>query len=254
MQDTSAGEGDYRVIDGYARLPFALAEGIDVRLNVIVASIKWDQSPVVVTTQSGDTFEADRLLVTLPLGVLQKGSVCFIPDLPDAKQEAIQTLIMGPALKLVYRFDEPVLPEGIAALYSAINPPMWWSPSYGHQTDETVMTAFITGAWARELHAEGEEGALEHGFRTLQTELGRKLPLPQAALMVNWIDDPFAFGGYSVAPPGAEQARSALAQPVADRLYWAGEATAPNPWASTVHGAYASGRRAAAEILVQLDK
>ena len=161
---------------------------------------------------------------------------------------------MGPALKLIYRFDQRVLPPGIAALYSAINPPMWWSPSYGHQTDVTVMTAFITGDWALQLYAEGEEGALEHGFETLQSELGRKLPRPQAAVMVNWIDDPFAYGGYSVAPPGAVGAREQLAQPIADRLYWAGEATAPNQWSSTVHGAYASGRRAAAEILVSMDK
>ncbi len=71
---------------------------------------------------------------------------------------------MAPALKLIYRFDEPVLPPGIMALYSAINPPMWWSPSFGHDTDVTVMTAFITGDWARELHAEGEEARARTRF------------------------------------------------------------------------------------------
>lgn len=258
MFDTTAGNRkDFRVMDGYARVPEALAEGIDVRLNTVVESIQWgqEQSPVVVTTRAGETFSAERVLITIPLGVLQKRSIRFTPDLPAEKIDAIDSLIMGPALKLIYRFAEPVLPEGIGALYSAINPPMWWSPSYGHdETDVTVMTAFITGDWARQLHAEGAEAALEHGFQTLQHELGRTLPYPQAAMMVNWIDDPFAFGGYSVAPPGASTARETLAQPIANRLYWAGEATAPNPWASTVHGAYASGRRAAAEILVSLDK
>jgi monoamine oxidase len=148
-----------------------------------------------------------------------------------------------------------VLPEGVAALYSAVNPSMWWSPSVGHGVDGVhIMTAFITGDWARELHAEGEEAALEHGFRTLQSELGRTLPLPQSATMVNWIDDPFAFGGYSVAPPGTVGEREVLAAPLENRLFWAGEATAPHPWASTVHGAYATGKRAAAEILVTLNR
>jgi monoamine oxidase len=133
---------------------------------------------------------------------------------------------------------------------------MWWSPSVGHDdaNDSTIMTAFVTGDWARELHAEGEEGALEHGFQTLQRELGRELPRPEAAVMVNWIDDPFSLGGYSVAPPGAAKAREMLAQPTGEQLFWAGEATAPNAWSSTVHGAYASGRRAAAEILVMLNR
>jgi monoamine oxidase len=245
---------DFRVIDGYDRVPKFLAEGVDVRLNTTVESIQWDSAPVVVTTRGGETFRADRVLITVPLGVLQKRSIRFVPELPAEKLNAIDKLVMGPALKLIYRFDQPVLPEGIGALYSAINPPMWWSPSYGHDTNVTVMTAFITGDWARQLHAEGQEAALEHGFNTLQSELGRKLPYPQAAMWVNWIDDPFAFGGYSVAPPGALSAREDLAQPLEHRLYWAGEATAPHPWASTVHGAYASGRRAAAEILVSLDK
>ncbi len=249
-----AGEGDFRILDGYNSLHDALREGIDLRLNTIVQSIQWDRAPIRVSTDTGEVFTADRVLITLPLGVLQRGNVRFEPELPAAKQQAIHALIMGPALKLIYCFAEPVLPPGMAALYSAINPPMWWSPSVGHDTDATVMTAFITGNWARALHAEGEEAALEHGFHTLETELGRRLPAPQAATMVNWIDDPFAWGGYSVAPPGASQSRAILAQPIGDRLYWAGEATASNAWASTVHGAYASGRRAAAEILVTLNR
>ncbi len=258
MNDESAGHGDFRILDGYNALHDALRSGLDIRLNTIIDSIQWAASAaasaalVIVTTKAGETFSADRILITLPLGVLQHRSVRFEPELPAAKQEAIDGLTMGPALKLIYRFAEPVLPDGMMALYSAVNPPMWWSPSYGHETEEVVMTAFITGDWARELHAEGEEAALEHGFQTLQSELGRELPLPLAARMINWIDDPFAFGGYSVAPPGAEHLREALAQPINDRLYWAGEATAPNAWSSTVHGAYASGRRAAAEILVSL--
>lgn len=256
INDDSAGSGDFRILDGYTSLIDALCAGIDLRLNTVVASIQWDQSPVVVTTRSGETFSADRVLVTLPLGVLQAGSVRFVPQLPAEKQAAIDALVMGPALKLVYRFAEPVLPPGMMALYSATNPPMWWSPSYSpdNPNDSTLMTAFVTGNWARELHAEGEEGALEHGFQTLQRELGRELPHPQAAVMVNWIDDPFTLGGYSVAPPGAAQARSILAQSTGERLFWAGEATAPNAWSSTVHGAYASGRRAAAEILVMLER
>ena len=252
MHDESAGAGDYRIMEGYTTLHDALSEGIDLRLNTVVEMVDWSQTPVVVTTASGESYRADRVLITLPLGVLKAGKVRFVPELPPEKQAAIDALVMGPALKLIYRFTEPVLPPGMFALYSATNPPMWWSPSAGHDTRETIMTAFITGDWARELHAEGQEGALEKGFQTLQRELGRELPRPLDAVMVNWIDDPFALGGYSVAPPGAVGAREMLAQPLGERLFWAGEATAPNAWSSTVHGAYASGRRAAAEILVML--
>ena len=52
---------------------------------------------------------------------------------------------MGPAIKCVYRFREPLTPPGIKAIYAAGRAPMWWTPSFGHETDAVVWTAFVTG-------------------------------------------------------------------------------------------------------------
>lgn len=244
----STGDGDYRILDGYNCLHDALAEGIDVRLNTVVEAVEWGSRPVRVHTRSGDVFEADRLVITLPLGVLQAGKVRFSPDLPDWKQNAIHALKMGPALKMVYRFREPIVPEGICAFYSALNPPMWWTPT-PEGISEQVWLAFATGDWARELLAHGEEGALAKGLETLRAELECPDLQPEAMHLVNWVADEFSLGGYSAVPVGAEAARGILAKPVEAVLFFAGEATAPNPWGATVHGAYMSGRRAAHEIL-----
>lgn len=251
MTDTSAGVGDYRILDGYNRILEALAVGLDVRLNSPVMSIQWGKAPVRVTLTDGTVHEADQTIVTLPLGVLQANRVRFEPELPDWKQKAIQSLIMGPALKMVYRFNESILPEGVMALYSAQNPPMWWSSTFGHDTDAFAITAFVTGDYARELTAMGESAALERGLRTLESQLAEELPEPIAARWINWTEDPYSLGGYSAVPVGAGDARDTLAKPVGETLFWAGEATAPNAWSAMVHGAYASGRRAAAEVLVK---
>jgi monoamine oxidase len=48
---------------------------------------------------------------------------------------------------------------------------------------------------------------------------------------------------------GATDARAILARPIEHKLFWAGEGTASNAWAGTVHGALQSGKRAAAEVL-----
>ncbi|MCA9903065.1 MAG: FAD-dependent oxidoreductase, partial [Anaerolineae bacterium] len=149
--------------------------------------------------------------------------------------------------KLIFRFDEPVLPDGVGALYSAACPPMWWSPSFGRESEGQVITAFATGDYARDLAALGEIGALEAALQVLRDELNRPEIEPVAARWINWTADPFSLGGYSVATPGAHQARLALGQPTPP-LFWAGEATAKNAWAATVHGALVSGQRAAAEV------
>lgn len=250
MRDTSTGEGDYRILEGYDSLIHALADGLDIRLNTVAQAVTWGGDGVRVQTADGAHYEADAVVMTLPLGVLQSGAVRFDPPLPAAKQAAIDRLHMGPALKMVYRFDTPILPEHIGAVYSALTPPMWWSPTLGRDAAGAyVWTAFTTGDWTRELLALGEEGALMRGLETLRAELDNPTLQPVAMRWMNWTDEPFTCGGYSVTPPGGTGLREALAAPLAGRLFWAGEAAASEAWAATVHGAYASGRRAAAERL-----
>lgn len=250
MADDSAGAGDFRILDGYSRLIDALALGLDIRLRTEVVAVEWGQRPIRVHTASGEVFEADHVVVSVPLSLLQRGCVRFDPALPPDKQAAIETLKVGPAIKLFYRFDTPVLPPGIMALYSPHNPPMWWTPSGGRDDTDgvQVMTGFASGNWARDLLARGEAGALEQGLRTLETELGKRLT-PARMHLQNWVADPYSLGGYSITPPGARGMREILARPTADALFWAGEATGHKAGAATVHGAYASGRRAAQEIL-----
>jgi monoamine oxidase len=248
LHDGSAGEGDFRILDGYDCLVNDLAAGLDVRLNTVVRRVDWSGDGVRVETE-GETFEADHIVITLPLGVLQAGAVDFHPALPEEKRATIHHLRMGPVIKLVYQFDAPLVPENIMAVYSAGTPPMWWSPSFGHDTDQVVWTAFASGDYARELLALGEEGALKAALETLKYEVNRPDLKPIKTHLVNWPADPFALGGYSVATPGHADARHILAHPVADKLFWAGEATAPGTGAATVHGAYSSGKRAAQEIL-----
>jgi monoamine oxidase len=127
---------------------------------------------------------------------------------------------------------------------------MWWTPSGGRDGTNgvQVMTGFASGDWARELLERGEAGALEHGLRTLETELGKPLT-PARMHLQNWVADPYSLGGYSITPPGARGMRAILARQTNDALFWAGEATGHKAEAATVHGAYASGRRAAQEIL-----
>src|SRR5690606_35556429 len=82
---------------------------------------------------------------------------------------------------------------------------------------------------------------------SLRRELGRPGLQPLDALLVDWVSDPYTRGGYSHVRPGQRGARERLAQ-ATPPLPWAGEATAPERDAATVHGALTSGVRAAAEV------
>ena len=237
---------DYRLLDGYDSYYTKLAQGLDIRLNCPVTGIDWSAN-VRVSTAAGDTFAADAAVVTLPLGVLQAGRVTFNPPLPPGKIEALAGLKMGPVMKMVYLFAEPILDPAIGAIYAKGNPPMWWSPSLGREDGATVWTAFFTGDHARELLPLGEAVALQKGLETLRNEIGMPTLQYVKARWINWPQDQFALGGYSVCLPGHFDARAKLAR-ATPPLYWAGEASAPHHLTAMVHGAYFTGRRAAGEI------
>lgn len=66
---------------GYSSIIDALANGIDISLNTPVKSINYQGETIIVTATNGSTFEADKVIVTVPLGVLQSNSIKFLPSL-----------------------------------------------------------------------------------------------------------------------------------------------------------------------------
>lgn len=96
---------------------------------------------------------------------------------------------------------------------------------------------------------------MERALDAFRLEVGRPGLRSLEAKVVDWHSDPFSRGGYSHVRPGHFGARELLAQPTPP-LFWAGEATAQEERAATVHGALLTGERAAVEVrraLAQLD-
>ncbi|KAL8581082.1 hypothetical protein ACOMHN_012733 [Nucella lapillus] len=91
---------------GYTPMVRRLAQGLDVTLGAKVREVDYSADGVKVTTTSGRTFTADRVLVTLPLAVLQSGQVTFNPPLPEHKVKAIASLGVGKMEKVILQFKE----------------------------------------------------------------------------------------------------------------------------------------------------
>jgi monoamine oxidase len=87
--------------------------------------------------------------------------------------------------------------------------------------------------------------------RLLKVSSDDRARLLEAEYFHNWQSDPFSRGAYSYGKVGADGAQEALASPVENTLFFAGEATDIWGHNGTVHGAIASGVRAAREILAE---
>ncbi len=104
--DPRLGGGDVVPVGGYRTLVDLLAAPLAVRTSTPVTEISHGDQGVRVT--AGDRqFSADQVIVTLPLGVLQKGAVRFEPSLPKTKSEAMAKMAMGNLEKVILRYDDP---------------------------------------------------------------------------------------------------------------------------------------------------
>ena len=93
-----------------------------------------------------------------------------------------------------------------------------------------------------------DEEIIAQAMEKLRLMYGDESPPPASYQITRWIQDPFARGSYSFPAVGmAEDARKTLAEPIANRVFFAGEATNAD-YPATVHGAYLSGLREADRI------
>lgn len=242
--------GDVIFPDGYDAIATFLAQGVDVRLGHRVLAIDATGDTIQVQTDQG-RFSADQVVVTLPLGVLKKGSVTFTPALPAQKRAAIADLGMGLLDKLYLRFPAifwPTEPEVLNFLGNGTGEWAEWL-NIAHYTGKPMILGFNASRIARQMAARTDAEILASAMQLLRTVYGPQIPDPDSFRLTRWAQDPFAWGSYSYLPPGTTpEIMDTLAAPVADRLFFAGEATyREHP--STVHGAYLSGVRAAEAIM-----
>ncbi|MEP7219626.1 MAG: NAD(P)/FAD-dependent oxidoreductase, partial [Bacteroidota bacterium] len=246
---------------------------ISIDLETVVRAINWKKGSVTIDAVSatGKIFEpisARCALITLPLGVLkappgERGAVDFAPDLPE-KREAWNALEMGDAVRIVLRFRNRFWErrgfggrksrtslEGMSFLHSNDRGfPTWWSH---FPIRAPLLTGWAGGPAATRLLELSELEIAIEGVASLTRILGTDPDFIGTELETwyvhNWKRDPFSRGAYSYVSVNGLAAQKYLAAPVDGTLFFAGEALSMDGNIGTVHGAIASGRRAALEIL-----
>jgi monoamine oxidase len=245
---------DWRLAGGYDTLPAWIAEGIDVRLGARVTDVVWSRDRVSVRTEAGATFDARAAVCTLPVGVLKSRAVGFDPDLPAAKWCALDGLEMGAVMKVLLRFTEPFWPDTLTMLGCDGPVRLYWTPLYGRADADPVLTAYVGGHRARSLSAMTEAEATAVVLADLDRLFPEATPSKQVvdARRVDWCTNVNTRGGYSFVRLGGVGSRAALAAADTGALFWAGDATTTTTIAAVVHAAYATGARAAREVVEHL--
>ena len=256
-ENQPADTSDLRSTEGTQRAVDALTAGwlgkCDVRLETVVRELLWHRGEVKVRTSGGETLRAASAVVTVPLPHLE--SLRFDPELPE-KRYAAGRLAMGAATKLLLHFREAFWRETPALrdmlfLHAFDQPfPTWWAPL---DPDAPLLTAWAGGPQSDRLGTTDPKALVELAVRSLAAALGMREADVSALLedhsYHDWNGDPYSRGAYTYVRVGGTEAYRALAAPVEDTLFFAGEATCGKGYNATMEGAVGSGRRAADEVI-----
>jgi monoamine oxidase len=263
-----------RVTAGYDAVISQLAADIADRVqrDTVVTRVTWRRGHISAESRRPDggarpSIEARAAIITVPVGVLKAppwevGSIAFNPDI-FAKREPLAHIAMGTIARIVIHFKERFWASDWVAEQTGIDDldelsflmtndedfPVWWTP-YPLRTP--LMVAWRGGPAVRELSELTEQELTERAVRGLAKQLGlsanRLLRLVDGVWFHDWTHDPFSRGAYSYQMVGGADAPEQMSRPLRGTLFFAGEAFDAEGRTGTVHGAIATGRRAAAQV------
>jgi monoamine oxidase len=238
--------------EGLGALIAKLADGLPVQLSRPASLIDWSERNRIEIRTAKGLLVARTVIVTVSTGVLMSDKLKFEPELPRRYLDAIEKLRLGsydhialelPGNPLVLQRDELVFEKAGSARTAAI---------LANISGTALYTIEVAGKFGADLAASGEPEMVSFALDWLTGLYGadvRKAVKRTSA--TRWNHEPWTLGAFSAAAPGGQWARAALAEPVRDRIFFAGEATHETLW-GTVGGAWASGERAADAVLKKL--
>jgi monoamine oxidase len=244
---------NWRVRRGYGTLLATLAQDLPIAFGTAASRIDHRGRDIVIDTPRGRVV-ARRVVVAVPTAILAGEQLTFDPILP-AKLDAANGLPLGLADKLFLGFTGEMPDIDHADMFLVGSTTRRATMSYQAQPfGRPVIQCFFGGEFAAGMEREGLAAMAAFATDELAALRGndiRRQLTPLAASF--WRADEFARGSYSYAKPGHADDRGALAAPVDDRMFFAGEACSLN-YFSTVHGAYESGVAAAEAALKSLGR
>ncbi|KAI9806893.1 MAG: hypothetical protein M1833_002551 [Piccolia ochrophora] len=282
-----------QIIGGYQQVPRGIWQfpvKLDVRTRKVVKRISYHPEASLgkllaqVETEDGDVIDADRIVSTLPLGVLKEKAIQFQPPLPSWKEGALERLGYGLLNKVICPFDNS------RSLWTNVNwikvilvyeKPFWdeerdmfgllrdsvtegsldqseYAPHRGRfylfwncmkTSGRPILSALMAGDAAHETEMRTDDDIVAEAANVLKKIFpNNDIPQPSEVVISRWGRDRFARGTYSyVGCEAKPDDYDTMARPVGN-LYFGGEATC-GTHPATVHGAYLSGLRVASEVV-----
>lgn len=265
---TKSDDEQYRIEGGYVKIIDFLHQEIEnaggkLLFDHPVKHVDWEKHKVIVRS-GNQNFSAKKLLVTVPIGVLQSGLLKFSPIIQE-QMNAIHKLGFGPVVKTLLQFEKAFwkdhnLTDGkdmskLGFLFSESIIPTWWTQQ---PKDYAMLVGWSGGIHASKLKNLNKEQILEKALYSLSEIFNLDIIHLQQMLkswhVADWLSDPFCCGGYSYDVVNGNVSKNILNQSVDDTIYFSGEGLFVGPEIGTVEAALVMGRETAYRIIAKFDQ
>lgn len=196
-----------------------------IKYDAVVESIDYSGDGVELKTEDMSYF-GDKVIVTVPLKILQLDQISFNPALPAAKQDAIHHAEVWGGLKVMLEFSEKFYPvwTDIEAASNNDGDRSYYDAAYGQNSSRNILGLFSVGARSDVYTGLSDSDLIEFVLDELdEVFAGQARPAYQQHLIQNWTTSPFARGAY-LGLDGRARELAVLAEPVDEKVYFAGDA------------------------------
>ena len=230
----------------------------EVQFNTPVKSINYGGELITITDKSGNTIEANKVIVTVPLSILKSGGISFSPALPGEMTSAFGKFEMDASLRVVLDFKKNFWGESTGFIWGGTEGPQYFSAGAGRSEFYRTLSITINGAKAAELSALGADlvpkliEELDSVYSNQATlYIRRDLATNQILSIVqDWSKEEYIKGGVSYPlANGTNADRANMGKAINGKVFFAGEATDVIGDAGTINGALNSAERVAEEVV-----
>lgn len=214
-----------------------------VKVNTTVNAINYSKYKIEILTNSNKTVIADKVLITVPVKILQSNLIKFYPELPHDKQEAANKVFMGDGIKIFIEFKEKFYPDilSFGNIFKAISDEekFVYDAAFKKDTKKHILGLFAINSKALAYtNLENEDQIIAQFLNELDYMFnGQATKYYLRHIIQNWSKEPYIQGAYSYTFDGRRRKIvEAISKPVSDKIYFAGEALSIDHQA-TVHGA-----------------
>ncbi|KAG2372495.1 Polyamine oxidase [Vigna angularis] len=265
------GEKEFLVADerGYDHLLFKMVEEFlftsegrvldnRLKLNKVVRELQYSKSGVTVKTEDGCVYEANYVILSVSIGVLQSDLLAFNPRLPRWKLEAIEKCDVMVYTKIFLKFPYKFWPSGpekefFIYAHERRGYYTFWQHMENAYPGSNILVVTLTNAESKRVEAQPDEETLREAMAVLRDMFGSDIPDAIDILVPRWWNNRFQKGSYSNYPIISNHKVFHNIKAPVGRIFFTGEHTSER-FNGYVHGGYLSGIDTSKALLEEMKK